>query len=172
MRRIAGADGCRAGWLRVERLADGELEAAVLSTDQLVANALEFAVLTIDIPIGLPDAGPRAVDVHARRLLGPRGSSVLRCGGLPGRTGRRSGNMGPVPAPERVAELGAPHGDFRPAPGNRGELTALFRWRTGLFQRATACFRCFHARSRALFGCREEMPAPPVNDRAIGCAAG
>lgn len=81
MNRIAGAgaDGCRAGWLRIERLENGEVEAAVVSTDQLFASALEFAVLTIDIPIGLPDAGPRAVDGYARRLLGPRASSVFPC---------------------------------------------------------------------------------------------
>lgn len=77
MNRIAGADGCRAGWLRVERLTSGQLAAAIRSTEQLVASAHQFEVLTIDIPIGLPDNGPRAVDGHARQLLGPRASSVF-----------------------------------------------------------------------------------------------
>ena len=52
--------------------------ARVLSTAQLFAEAPEFAVLAIDVPIGLPDDGPRAVDIVARRLLGaPRASSVF-----------------------------------------------------------------------------------------------
>jgi len=34
-------------------------------------------VIAIDIPIGLPTAGPRACDREARRLVGPRRSSVF-----------------------------------------------------------------------------------------------
>lgn len=63
----------------MERPPSGQLEAVVVSTDQLFATASEFAVLTIDIPIGLPERGPRSVDVSARRLLGPRASSVFPC---------------------------------------------------------------------------------------------
>lgn len=77
--RLAGVDGCRAGWFvvvedtdtgavvgRVER----DLEAFVLAE-----GAPE--VIAIDIPIGLPDKGPRACDQAARKLLGPRGASVF-----------------------------------------------------------------------------------------------
>jgi predicted RNase H-like nuclease len=48
------------------------------SASDLFACAQTLDVLTIDIPIGLPEAGPRAVDLEARRLLGPiRASSVF-----------------------------------------------------------------------------------------------
>lgn len=75
--RIGGVDGCRGGWFRVERLASGEIEPAILSTEELFASGCEFSVLTIDIPIGLPDVEPREVDRAARRLLAPRASSVF-----------------------------------------------------------------------------------------------
>ncbi|MCS5691850.1 DUF429 domain-containing protein [Cyanobium sp. FGCU-6] len=77
---LAGVDGCRAGWLVVRApLAGGEPRADLLAD---VANLLlgrGAPVLTaIDMPIGLPDAGARACDRQARRLLGPgRGSSVF-----------------------------------------------------------------------------------------------
>ena len=77
MNRIAGIDGCPAGWLRIERLETGALQPAVLSTAELFADIDTFDVVTIDIPIGLADAGPRAVDSHARKLLGARASSVF-----------------------------------------------------------------------------------------------
>jgi predicted RNase H-like nuclease len=38
----------------------------------------EMAVIAIDIPIGLADAGPRAADIQAARLLGARRSSVFQ----------------------------------------------------------------------------------------------
>src|SRR5690606_31915637 len=44
---------------------------------ELVSVSQEFAVLAIDIPIGLTDDGPRPPDVAARALLGPRASSVF-----------------------------------------------------------------------------------------------
>ncbi|MBI1380928.1 MAG: DUF429 domain-containing protein [Planctomycetaceae bacterium] len=78
MNRIGGVDGCKGGWLRVERTADDRLVAEVLTTERLLLDALQFAVLAIDIPIGLPDHGPRRVDEIARRTLrGPRASSVF-----------------------------------------------------------------------------------------------
>jgi predicted RNase H-like nuclease len=71
-------DGCRAGWLRIERGADGELSAHVFqSARQLFDDAPDFRVLAIDMPIGLMDDGPRECDIAARRLLGKRGSSVF-----------------------------------------------------------------------------------------------
>ena len=83
---VAGLDGCRAGWVMatltpgdaaqrapglavsvIPRLAD---VAPLLADGRLVAAG-------IDIPIGLPERAPRACDVEARRLLGPRRSSVF-----------------------------------------------------------------------------------------------
>src|SRR5262249_5153727 len=60
---------------------------------EVLAATVECAAIAVDMPIGLPDATPRAADVAARRLLGPRRSSVF-------------------PAPVR-ATLGSP--DYRTA---------------------------------------------------------
>ena len=76
---VAGADGCKAGWFR----ACQEVKTGALRFD-VVRRAAELldrppcpAVLALDIPIGLPEAGPRACDQLARRRLGPRRSSVF-----------------------------------------------------------------------------------------------
>lgn len=72
---VLGVDGCPGGWV-----------GALVHRDSLrwlllgcMAEVLQVpaAGVGIDIPIGLPDAGPRACDVAARRLLGRRGSSVF-----------------------------------------------------------------------------------------------
>jgi predicted RNase H-like nuclease len=47
------------------------------SAAALFADAAEFAVLAIDIPIGLSASEPRAVDRAARQFIGPRRSSVF-----------------------------------------------------------------------------------------------
>jgi predicted RNase H-like nuclease len=75
--RLAGIDGCRAGWVAVLQHGDA-LETRVLTREEeLVALFAQCAVVAIDIPIGLSDQGARACDVHARRRLGRRGSSVF-----------------------------------------------------------------------------------------------
>jgi predicted RNase H-like nuclease len=78
---MLGVDACRKGWAGI-----------VLSTDSVpcgvfaptlvdvVARAQALApldVIAVDMPIGLPDAGRRAADVEAKRLAGPRRSSVF-----------------------------------------------------------------------------------------------
>jgi predicted RNase H-like nuclease len=75
--RLAGIDGCPAGWLRLES-EEGTISVRVFPTaSELFADADRFRVLAIDIPIGLPDSAPRAVDLVARKLIQPRGSSVF-----------------------------------------------------------------------------------------------
>ena len=81
---VAGLDGCRAGWVvatisagacprpRFEVRVIDRLEAIV---DHLTSGRLRAA--GIDMPIGLPATGPRACDVAARRMLGPRRGSVF-----------------------------------------------------------------------------------------------
>ena len=89
--RYGGLDGCRAGWvlasltaepgaidgapgpgLRVEiRLLASFAEAVALVRDATLVS------LAVDMPIGLPGAGPRPADQAARRRLGPRRSSVF-----------------------------------------------------------------------------------------------
>jgi predicted RNase H-like nuclease len=80
---LAGVDACRAGW--VVALAGGtgsgggafdDVEVQVAATFAEVLG-LGAATVAVDIPIGLPDAVPRVCDVAARRLLGPRRSSVF-----------------------------------------------------------------------------------------------
>jgi len=77
---VAGIDGCRGGWLCLTRdRATGTVEARILTViDELLELDPRPAVAMIDIPIGLPEAGPRACDREARaRLGGPRRSSVF-----------------------------------------------------------------------------------------------
>ncbi len=76
---IAGVDGCRAGWVAaLQSVGTGELTLAVFPRlADLLASSRRPAIIAIDIPIGLADSGPRACDIEARRLLGPRRSSVF-----------------------------------------------------------------------------------------------
>jgi predicted RNase H-like nuclease len=69
--RVAGVDGCRSGWVVA---IGGTVHVVARFTDVL---DLDVSIIAVDMPIGLPDAGPRACDVAARRLLGPRRSSVF-----------------------------------------------------------------------------------------------
>lgn len=78
-RPLVGVDGCPDGWLCVVEERPGELRAEVhLDFADTVAGPSGDALLAVDIPIGLSDAGPRACDRAARVLLGrPRMSSVF-----------------------------------------------------------------------------------------------
>ena len=79
--RLAGVDGCRAGWV----LARSDLALHVLDFDLyesfaelLAAHSDPDTLIVVDIPMGLPRSGPRACDIEARKLLGPgRASSVF-----------------------------------------------------------------------------------------------
>jgi predicted RNase H-like nuclease len=78
--RLCGADGCRTGWVAItEDLATGGISRHVASSLPALAAASPPAdLIALDVPIGLTDAGPRACDLAARRLLGPgRSSSVF-----------------------------------------------------------------------------------------------
>lgn len=75
---IAGVDGCPGGWFRVCR----ERSNDTLRFD-LVGNVADLlddpypTIVAIDMPIGLPERGDRVCDREARKLLGPRRSSVF-----------------------------------------------------------------------------------------------
>jgi predicted RNase H-like nuclease len=76
---VAGVDGCRAGWV-VATEAEGTLAVEVVGQfsavlERVAAGALN--AVAVDIPIGLPAAGSRRCDTEARRLIGPRRSSVF-----------------------------------------------------------------------------------------------
>jgi predicted RNase H-like nuclease/predicted enzyme related to lactoylglutathione lyase len=74
--RVAGVD-----------LARGALAVVVLEDDRVVeafrcetfADALlvDARVVAVDVPIGIPEAGPRAADVAARHFVGGRAASVF-----------------------------------------------------------------------------------------------
>ncbi len=81
---VGGLDGCPAGWVLATVPADGPvsgaLEVAVVADLDAVVADLEsgrMAAGAIDIPIGLPLDRPRPCDREARRLIGPRRSSVF-----------------------------------------------------------------------------------------------
>ncbi len=74
---VAGADGCRTGWVVCRRDADGVLDIRVVKT---LAEACEgLSILAVDMPIGFVDAPrpPRACETEARTLLPGKASSVF-----------------------------------------------------------------------------------------------
>jgi predicted RNase H-like nuclease len=78
--RVLGVDACKSGWIGIA-LSEGAVSAYVAADiGGLVAEAAVDrppAVIAIDIPIGLPDAGRRQADVLARKAVGPLWSSVF-----------------------------------------------------------------------------------------------
>jgi predicted RNase H-like nuclease len=96
-RVVGGLDGCAGGWVLVTVAVAGStagsragstdgsttgrrLGVTVVETlDAVVADVRSgrMASAAIDIPIGLAARDPRACDLEARRLLGPRRSSVF-----------------------------------------------------------------------------------------------
>ena len=83
---VLGVDGCRGGWVGALWLA-GCPEPLVLGARGFGALVREATrarsgtggpeVVGVDIPIGLPDAGPREADRLARQALPGRASSVF-----------------------------------------------------------------------------------------------
>lgn len=77
---LAGADGCNTGWFLAifDTVSQQVSYARASSIEEIFETFSELQILAIDVPIGLPDRGPRACDMAARALLGrPRGSSVF-----------------------------------------------------------------------------------------------
>lgn len=77
---ICGVDGCRGGWVFISK----DLETGAISwhssqsADELLTIRPFPHFIAIDIPIGLPECGPRHCDLEARRLLGrSRSGSVF-----------------------------------------------------------------------------------------------
>jgi predicted RNase H-like nuclease len=77
---VAGADGCRAGWVVVLSADDGTSTRVVPRFADVLAVAADARVIGVDMPIGLLDRavpGGRECDRQARRLLGRRGCCVF-----------------------------------------------------------------------------------------------
>lgn len=82
MTLVCGVDGCPAGWVAVWReTSDTTPETAVFSTFRRLIEAFSTAaIITVDMPIGLPDfitGGGRGPEQAVRPHLGPRQSSVF-----------------------------------------------------------------------------------------------
>jgi predicted RNase H-like nuclease len=76
--KLIGIDGCPDGWVAAVRDGDGvsfEIVRAFPAILERIRGA--SAIVVVDVPIGLPEGGPRACDLAARALLGPRRSSVF-----------------------------------------------------------------------------------------------
>jgi predicted RNase H-like nuclease len=75
---VAGVDGYPRGWVAVI-LRDGRFDAALVAPELggLVARLPSAVVIAVDVPIGLPDDGPRQADTEAAAFVGPRRSSVF-----------------------------------------------------------------------------------------------
>ncbi len=82
MRLVAGADGCRTGWVCV--LADAETgrpeRAFIAATFAEIAALTDVVQIAVDMPIGIPSfvrRGGRGCDTALRTRLGERQSSVF-----------------------------------------------------------------------------------------------
>ena len=78
---LCGVDGFREKWRAIlGNFATGELRWTDLPFKEILDLPEKPAIITIDVPIGLPEVtlpGGRTCDRLARRLLGPRGASVF-----------------------------------------------------------------------------------------------
>lgn len=72
---VLGVDGCPGGWVGAR--VNGDAVEWLLLPDAAAVLAVPAAAVGIDIPIGLPEVGPRPCDVAARSRLGARRSSVF-----------------------------------------------------------------------------------------------
>jgi predicted RNase H-like nuclease len=77
MDTVLGVDACRAGWVGIAWSSAGVRPYLARTIAELAEQVGEVAVMAIDMPIGLPDAGRRQADVLARDLIRPRQSSVF-----------------------------------------------------------------------------------------------
>jgi len=78
--KLAGVDGCKAGWIAVHRVSDRPPSVSVFPGFQALLDALPDATIAVDMPIGLPDfssKGGRGPEALVRPLLGARQSSVF-----------------------------------------------------------------------------------------------
>src|SRR5437879_6528475 len=74
---IVGLDGCRDGWIAAIQQGSSTRVEVLSSLDSLFRDRLLIAAV-IDVPIGLPERGPRTCDLLARKFLSrPRASSVF-----------------------------------------------------------------------------------------------
>jgi len=74
---LVGVDGAWSGWIAVTETAS-DIRFQVFPTPAALFRSLQHAaVIAVDIPIGLSDAGPRAPDALARRFVGGKRASSI-----------------------------------------------------------------------------------------------
>lgn len=120
---VAGADGCRTGWVVCRREDGGALEITVVKT---LAEAGEgLSVLAVDMPIGLVDnpRPGRACEREARALLPGKTSSVFP---TPCRPALDCTTHGEANALSKTLGVGLPRQTFHLFPKLR-EVDALMR---------------------------------------------
>ncbi len=74
---LAGVDGYEKRWLTALADEDGTTRIEIVDSFAELVQRPELKRIVIDVPIGLPALGPRRCDLLARKLLGPRRSSVF-----------------------------------------------------------------------------------------------
>ncbi len=78
---VAGVDGCRGGWLAVSLpglVLPGKAQVALSLAGRWRDLALDgHFMISVDMPIGLAERGPRACDIAARRVLPRRHKSSV-----------------------------------------------------------------------------------------------
>lgn len=77
--QVVGVNGARGGWLAISYdTARRELKPQVHATfPDVLGSYPDATCIAIDIPIGLAEGSPRRCDIEARKVLGPRRSSVF-----------------------------------------------------------------------------------------------
>ncbi len=122
---VVGVDACKGGWVAVclssEWSATGLFVPTLDELSRLVDNAAGFA---IDIPLGIPEHGPRAADVEAKRFLGARHNSLFH-------TPVRAALEAPTHAQAtRAAKRLTDRGVSQQAYALAGRILEAERWRT------------------------------------------
>jgi predicted RNase H-like nuclease len=122
--RVLGVDGCTVGWVGVV-LSDGAALAyfatAIGDLAEQASVAEPLDVVTVDMPIGLPDAGRRRAEVLLRQLAGPRWASVFM-------TPVRAALEEEFAAATAVNVKFAGEGISRQAHGLRGKIFQVDEW--------------------------------------------
>jgi predicted RNase H-like nuclease len=75
--RVLGVDACKKGWVGITNDVRGYFGRDIHELAAAAGGDGALSVIAIDIPIGLPTAGPRQADALARALVGRRASSVF-----------------------------------------------------------------------------------------------